>query len=85
MRSSRSCARCPRSGAKQVMARFERLSLSPALEQVDWVRAPGEFSEQLSAHLWTTAQVADFRVAAVEFLNSVRAAIPPPLPVCSRA
>ncbi len=69
---------------KEVMARFQQLRLSPALEQVDWVKAPGEFSEQLSAHLWTTGQVADFRVAAIEFLNSVRAAIPPPLPPVPR-
>jgi hypothetical protein len=68
----------------QVMARFERLRLSPALEEVDWVRSPAEFSERLSAHLWTTSQVGDFRTAAVEFLNAVRAAIPPPNPVIPR-
>ncbi len=67
-----------------VMARFRRLSLSPALEEVDWVRAPGEFSERLSAHLWTTSQVADFRAAAVEFLDTVRAAIPPGAPAIPR-
>jgi hypothetical protein len=69
---------------KEVMARFERLILSRALEEVDWVRHPGEFSERLSAHLWTTSQVADFRTAAVEFLDTVRAAIPPPEPLIPR-
>ena len=63
------------------MARFERLTLARELEEVDWVGHPGEFSERLSAHLWTTSQIADFRTAAVEFLNAVRAAIPPPEPV----
>ncbi len=68
---------------KQVMAGFERLALAPELEQIDWVRTPGEFSERLSAHLWTTGQIAAFRTAAVEFLNRVRAAVPtaaPPIP-----
>lgn len=68
----------------QAMAGFERLSLSPALEEVDWVKAPGDFSERLSAHLWTTHQVAAFRTAAVEFLNAVRVAIPVPGPVIPR-
>jgi hypothetical protein len=69
---------------KEVMARFERLSLARELEEVDWVGHPGEFSERLSAHLWTTSQIADFRSAAVEFLNAVRAAIPPPEPAAPR-
>lgn len=69
---------------KEVMASFERLTLSPALEAVDWVNVPGEFSEQLSAHLWTTSQIAAFRTAAVEFLDGVRAAIPPPPPPTPR-
>jgi hypothetical protein len=38
----------------------------------------------LSAHLWTTNQIAEFRTAAVEFLNAVRAAIPPPGPAIPR-
>ena len=66
------------------MARFERLTLARELEEVDWVGRPGEFSERLSAHLWTTSQIADFRAAAVEFLNAVRSAIPPPKPAAPR-
>jgi hypothetical protein len=69
---------------RAVMAGFHQLSLSPALENVDWVNTPREFSEQLSAHLWTTNQVAAFRAAAIEFLNTVRAAIPPPTPAIPR-
>jgi hypothetical protein len=74
----------PAQQRKEVMAGFERLVLSRALEEVDWVRNPSQFSELLSAHLWTTHQVADFRTAAVEFLNAVRAAIPPPKPIIPR-
>jgi hypothetical protein len=69
---------------REVMARFDRLTLARALEETDWVRNPTEFSERLSAHLWTTAQVADFRSAAIEFLNTVRAAFPPPQPAIAR-
>lgn len=68
----------------QVMAAFDRLTLSPELERLDWVRTPGAFSEQLSAHLWTTGQVASFRSAAVNFLAAVRGAIPPPAPAIPR-
>jgi hypothetical protein len=60
-----------------VMAGFSRLTLSTTLEDMDWVGSPGEFSEQLSAHLWTTNQLAAFRAAAVEFLDAVRQ-FPPP-------
>ena len=69
---------------KEVMARFDRLTLSRALEETDWVKNPTEFSERLSAHLWTTGQIADFRSAAIEFLNTVRAAFPPPQPAIPR-
>ena len=69
---------------REVMARFDRLTLSRDLAEVDWVKNPTEFSERLSAHLWTTSQVADFRTAAVEFLNTVRSAIPPPPPAMPR-
>ncbi len=69
---------------RETMAQFERLSLVRDLEEIDWVNRPGEFSERLSAHLWTTSQVADFRTAAVNFLNAVRSAIPPSQPVIPR-
>jgi hypothetical protein len=67
-----------------VMSAFARLMLSPEMEAVDWVRSPGEFSERLSAHLWTSGQLASFRSAAVDFLAAVRAAIPPPGPAIPR-
>ena len=68
----------------QIMAGFERLTLDPSLEQVDWVKTPREFSERLSAHLWTSQQIATFRSAAIDFLNAVRAQIPPPAPIVPR-
>src|SRR5256885_13734433 len=40
---------------------FLEISISPQLEANDWVNAPAQFVEQLSAHLWTTHQVGAFR------------------------
>ena len=54
---------------RQSMAGFEGLALAPELEAVDWVKRPGEFSERLSAHLWSSQQISTFRTAAVEFLD----------------
>jgi hypothetical protein len=63
------------------MAPFAQLRLSSELEHVDWVNSPGQFSEQLSAHLWATHQIDAFRAAAVEHLQQVRVATPlEPLP-----
>lgn len=62
---------------------FSKITLSAQLESSDWVSSPAQFVEQLSAHLWTTHQVDDFRVAATKYaddLNAVVAAEPPPIP-----
>ena len=42
------------------MAAFAQLRLSGALEKTDWVNSPTIFSEQLTAHLWTTHQIDAF-------------------------
>jgi hypothetical protein len=66
------------------MRHFASLQLSPEMERIDWVNSPLDFSEQLSAQLWTTGQISAFRSAAVELLNSVHAAVPPPIPEIPR-
>src|SRR5947209_7139182 len=50
------------------MAAFSQLRLTPALEKTDWVNSPAGFSEQLTAHLWTTHQIDAFRAAAVQYI-----------------
>ncbi len=37
-----------------MLAGFENLRLPPELEAFDWVNQPGQFSEQLTTHLWAT-------------------------------
>jgi hypothetical protein len=62
---------------------FSRITLSPQLENLDWVNAPAQFVEQLSAHLWTTHQLDAFRIAATKYadhLSAVAGAEPPPIP-----
>lgn len=60
------------------MNAFEHLKLARQLEQTDWVNSPAVFSEQLSAHLWTTHQIDSFSAAAVEYMRKVTAFSPDP-------
>jgi hypothetical protein len=65
----------------KAVAAFAQLRLTPALEKTDWVNAPAIFTEQLTAHLWTTHQIDAFRAAAVEYMSKSSAALPEePLP-----
>lgn len=59
------------------MAVFAQLRLSGPLENFDWVNAPGQFLEQLSAHLWATHQMDGFRAASEEYVQSLNAASQP--------
>jgi len=61
---------------------FAALSLSPKLEQLDWINQPAQFLEQESAHLWTTGQQDAFRAAATAYGSRLRAAAPvTPIPI----
>ena len=63
------------------MAPFAELRLTDALGKADWVNAPAVFTEQLTAHLWTTHQIDGFRAAAVDYVGKSSAALPEgPLP-----
>lgn len=67
----------------QWMQGFAAITLPPKLERFDWVNSPSQFTEQLSAHLWTTHQLDAFRLAANAYGDRVRAALPierPPVP-----
>ena len=69
---------------KTWFAGFEKIELSPALENVDWINAPAQFVEQLSAYLWTTHQLDAFRAAAVDYAARLQEAIPPEKPPIPR-
>jgi hypothetical protein len=63
---------------------FEGIRLSPELEQFNWVAAPAQFLEQLSAYLWTTHQVDAFRASAIQYADRLGAAVPPEPPPIPR-
>jgi hypothetical protein len=56
---------------------FEQLTISPKLEQFDWINQPAQFTEQLSAHLWSTHQLDAFRAAATEYGSRLQSGMPP--------
>ena len=60
----------------KAMAAFAELRVAEGLEKMDWVNSPAIFSEQLTAHLWTTHQIDAFRTAAVEYVANSSAASP---------
>src|SRR5271165_704631 len=62
---------------------FSQFSLSPKLEQFDWVNQPAQFVEQLSAYLWTTHQLDAFRKAATVYGDRLQSVLPPE-PVSAR-
>ena len=61
---------------QRLIAPFERLNVSAELESVDWVNAPAQFSQQLSAYLWATHQIDFFRKASVDYVAEVNASAP---------
>ncbi len=63
---------------------FSAIQLSPKLERLDWLNVPGQFVEQISAHLWSTHQQDAFRVAATHYGERLRAAVPPKPPAVPR-
>jgi hypothetical protein len=63
---------------------FAHITLSPQLEQIDWVNSPAQFVEQLSAHLWATHQLDAFRKAATDYANRLHAVAPPEPPPVPR-
>src|SRR5271163_4651319 len=69
---------------KECFQEFAQIRLSLALEQFDWINAPAQFVEQLSAYLWTTDQLNAFRTAALAYAERLRAAVPPEPPAVPR-
>ena len=63
---------------------FVQIRLSTQLETSDWVNAPAQFVEQLSAHLWATHQLDQFRTAAIAYADKLRLAAPAQPPAVPR-
>jgi hypothetical protein len=63
---------------------FAQIRLSPQLEEFDWAKAPAQFVEQLSAHLWSTHQLDAFRKASNDYADRLGSAVSPEPPPVSR-
>ena len=60
---------------------FQAITVSPQLENFDWINLPAQFIEQQSAYLWSTHQLDAFRKAATAYGTRLQTAIPQqPLP-----
>ena len=67
--------------AKEWFHLFQSIAISSKLENFDWVNSPAQFTEQLSAYLWSTHQLDAFRQAATDYGARLHAVITlPPLP-----
>jgi hypothetical protein len=70
--------------SKDWLQGFAEIRISSQLENLDWVNAPAQFVEQLSAYLWTTHQLDAFRTAALAYADRLHAAVPAEPPVLPR-
>lgn len=62
---------------------FEGFALSSQLERFDWVNQPAQFTEQLSAYLWSTHQLDAYRSAATAYGSRLQSGVmaePLPMP-----
>ncbi len=50
-----------------LMAPFSAIQLSPELRGIDWVREPQQFSERLTAYLWSQNQIDRYHEAAQRY------------------
>jgi hypothetical protein len=69
---------------KESFLEFAQIHLSSQLEEFDWAKAPAQFVEQLSAHLWSTHQLDAFRKASNDYADRLRVAMPPEPPPIPR-
>ena len=61
---------------------FEAFSLPNQLENFDWINQPAQFTEQLSAYLWSTHQLDAYRSAATAYGTNLQSVVKQdPLPM----
>ena len=63
----------PSAQLDRLLAPLAAITLSPALESLDWVHAPAPFIPQLTAHLWSTGQLDAFRNATRDLFAAIPA------------
>lgn len=68
----------------EVFAAFAAVRVPPEQAAQDWAGRPMDFTEDLSAMLWSTHQMSAFRDAATAYGDRMHAALPPPALVIRR-
>jgi hypothetical protein len=68
----------------QCLHGFAQISLSPDLENFDWINHPAQFLEQQSAWLWSSHQLDAFRTAAYDYGAGLDAVVPVEVPAFPR-
>lgn len=63
---------------------FAKLSLPGSLTAQNWVQFPQKFSEDLSAHLWSSGQIDLFHMVGTQFAEAIRKATPTGKPAIPR-
>jgi hypothetical protein len=69
---------------RECLQEFAQIRVSAQLEDFDWVKAPAQFVERLSAHLWSTHQLDAFRQASGSYADRLRVWVPPEEPPVPR-
>jgi hypothetical protein len=67
----------PGTQRKEWFEAFEKISISTPLEKFDWINSPAQFTEQLSAYLWSTHQMDAYRAAATEYGSRLQSSAAP--------
>jgi hypothetical protein len=74
----------PEAQLQVVMTPFRKLTTSQELDALGWVNQPGQFSEHLSAYLWSTHQIDAFREASVNYIQLVNSSVKTSEPTAPR-
>lgn len=74
----------PATERDRILQGFSAEKLPASVEQMDWVAAPQEFLDALTAHLWSSHQIGMFREAANHYVDTWRKANPEPAPTIPR-
>jgi hypothetical protein len=55
----------------QLLRPFSELSLPPNLDSLDWLNAPAVFLQQLTAYLWSSRKIDEYRAAAQSLMDAL--------------
>ncbi len=60
-------------GQKDLRTRLNQITLPANLSSIDWVNQPAHFVQQLSAYLWSSQQIDQYRTAVQQLFEAIQA------------